>query len=232
MPSAVCTLEYDDEGRLRQMQVLGEGVGRGDWTTTLSYQDGAINDARTIVSIDGVACRTDIWTFESDTIERADRSLDAPGCEGLPTLSNGWTYEADGFTFDSLLTCHGLSASSSVLERWSDLAGEPVQFTYDGPPRQGVRIQSAIRNGGVYATREFRYDDESRLILDEGDTDGPLRVYAYDNAGRLVTMTETYDDTAPQVYRYHYDANGNLLGYDIETDDGTLPGATYDYSCW
>ena len=219
-----CTMTYDAEDRLTGIECDFEAeVGGGGSCPMNEEWILAYDDAGALTGIHRQTQECDSALFVYDAVRFGDRS-------GVQRRSRAFYRSETTVAYEPelVLTRHPFEtelplpdgARDALVSSHHELEnGQPQPtitdhtFTYDGPPRQGVRTQT--RDDGVEVT--FEYDAEGRLIAVSGDA--PARTYEHDGE-RLVR---------DGAVSYEHDEHGNLIRR-IDADTGVA--TVYDYGCW
>lgn len=85
-----------------------------------------------------------------------------------------------------------------------DKAGNRIQ------ERRFCEYQTKDSEGGIVHTINYTYDADDRLIQ-VSDCTGAVIEYRYDANNRRIFEKRRINDSAEQIFRYHYDAGGRLI---------------------
>lgn len=85
-----------------------------------------------------------------------------------------------------------------------DKAGNRIQ------ERRFCEYQTKDSEGGIVHTINYTYDADDRLIQ-VSDCTGAVIEYRYDANNRRIFEKRKINDSAEQIFRYHYDAGGRLI---------------------
>ena len=132
---------------------------------------------------------------------------------GYDAVGNRTSVQVDdlpptGFGYD------GLKRNTSI----TDAAGKATIFTYDG-------LNKVARTDALVQVTHYDYDARNRLRHARYDTSSKEdRTYAYDSAGRLLSVTDAGDHSALSAVAYTYDGLGRVL-----TETSNQATHTYGY---
>jgi RHS repeat-associated protein len=232
------TYEYDDLGRVTSLtdedgRVETRAYDAAGRLTKLTGPDGRAD----VVEYDPegrVVARTDLYggggRWEYDAMGRVTRMVDALGGgteflydeSGLLTLVRkedglravALEYDSTGRLVaqsGTLGTARYEYDAAGRVTKTTDMNGGVLQRGYDA----AGRVAWISRNGlQVYAAG---YDGMGRLVKERGPQ-GPERVYTYNDAGRLVTISEGDGKTS-----LTYDSYGDITGIQRTGDLGGRP---------
>ena len=180
---------YDTDGKITQVDSAG--------LRTYGY-----DDAFRITGITDLTTAANSWSFAYDGLDRLTSA-------SAPTVTRGWTYDANG----NRLTETGSSPStytvSTTSNRLNAVTGTLARtYGYD-----------AAGNVTGYAGRTFTYNNRGRLV--QTGNAGINATYVYNALGQLVKRTRPAGTSL-----YAYDESGHLLG----EYDGT--GALVEELVW
>lgn len=235
-----CGMEYDDVDRLATMTCsLFEGAQW--WQLTRAFTGDELTEVTWTYERrpePGMADRdeAETWTLGETVTRTTVVADDEPGDFEVVA-----TYEGEGFQFlghpfdpeqrpeapDALL--------SSVATSTDDPSpvDTAVDYTYDGPPREGTRT----RTGSDGTIVEFGYDTAGRLIEQREMPDAGVMVertlaYQGDLPSEIdwrVTIDGGSDDSRST---YEHDVHGNLIAKRFFPVDPPIQITDFDYACW
>lgn len=146
--------------------------------------------------------------------QRTDYTYDARGALASTTLYAATRPDGSGDPLGAQTTLFQYDQQGRLLQRVEPPAtgrtDSTTRYVYDGLDRL-LATSSPAPDGGSPVLSTTQYDDAAGrtvLTLDNG----LVRTSAYDQAGRLVSLTESAAGTGQLgTTRYHYDAAGRLL---------------------
>lgn len=244
-----CTWSYDQAGRVQSLEYASvRDDSRHEATIEWVYDGDALvridNEYTFDEPFNDSSAGEVTWQFAADEVTESDREDVVLDGADPYVATQDISYGADGFAFWG----HPFDCQPKLLaletrtrrEVADEVSPDPyvVEYEYDGPPRQGDRIQTEFEVAGdnreSVSQSLFRYDASGRLIRYQYESLVGLEVQIfdipYDDAGHILEWgidENRYDE-------YIYDDAGNLISVVLhgfyDTDDDVI--ADYDYGCW
>ena len=195
-------------------------------TCLISYEDGTqhtcthtYNESGRLISISCTDPEGDLVAYEA--VYNANGKLEKETYRYFDGYCH--TYE---YTYDD----QGLEIKSTA----SDTDGYHLvnEYFYDD---NGNMVKIAAENDEGVFSFDYIYDDNNRLTkVIERDADGNMtwtEDYLYNEQGKLLKITYTYDGEELEATEYTYDEKGRLLS-DIyrDTEDGYIHSSEYTYT--
>lgn len=245
-----CTMRYDGVGRLTLTDCTWtDGTIRNTVTRVFAGDELTAVARVTRYSSESGSARDDrsneeTWTFGDTVAMTAD--FRSPGSR----IEIAATHERDGFQFlghpldplpqlaspDSLIA--GTTTTTTGLdEDRPEVTTEELDYSYDGPPRQGTRTRAAS-DGDIDV---FRYDEDGRLVQWTNPHGEQIDVIYYEYDGELLgaIRDETRIDGGGDLRldtTFDYDSYGNLstkrVAYAVPFDEGPDVITEFAYRCW
>ena len=225
-------LRFSDSGDETEYTYNDEGVLTRKYSASVSEYFSSANES--IYDDQGLLQQT------TDTFTSSDKTGE--------TSVTVYTYDAQGRTVAYKTTGSGTQIGIDLNENgeWIDVT-ESYSYTAESKTvyeadrsTETVRTVSAYADGSETVTEEVTvnvYDAKGSVLSTKtvsgygGDTYSREHRYTYDEAGRLLSDAEYYDDseTPDSVETYVYDADGHTLSDRTEYADGAYSVMTYTY---